>query len=200
VPSPYCAIPPIATAISASPAATVRPAPNLASNLGASVAPTEGVHANRAATDPWQKQLRAMVEVLIRVMRDHPSLPDLFHVVDKSKATSFSRATNDALALIAQGGFTVEESFWIASYLLHGAIGLVAAQPDCPQVVPPAQVAEWRRQRRLQLEALPANEFPMLIAFADTYNREPDPERYFGFGVDLLMAALETAAQGRITS
>ena len=156
----------------------------------------EGVRANRTATDPWQKQLRAMVEVLVRVMRDHPSLPDLFHAVDKTKATSFSRATNDALALLTQAGFTVEESFWIASYLLHGAIGLVAAQPDCPQMVPPEEVAEWRRRRRLQLEALPADQFPMLIAFADTYNREPDPERYFGFGVDLLIAAVETVARG----
>jgi hypothetical protein len=149
------------------------------------------------ATDPWHKQLRAMLEVLVRVMRDHPSLPDLFHAVDKNSATNFTRATNDALALLHQAGFTVEESFWIASYLLHGAIGLAAAQPDCPQMVPPEKVAEWRRQRRLQLEALPADQFPMLIAFADTFNREPDPERYFAFGVDLLMAAVEAVARAR---
>jgi AcrR family transcriptional regulator len=159
-----------------------------------------GVRANRTATDPWQKQLRAMVEVLVRVMRDHPSLPDLLHLVDKDRATSFSRATNDALALLTQAGFTVEEGFWIASYLLHGAIGLVAAQPGCPQVVPPEEAGEWRRQRRLELEALPAQEFPMLIAFADTYNREPDPEQYFGFGIDLLMAAVETVARGHEAS
>jgi AcrR family transcriptional regulator len=156
-----------------------------------------GVRANRAATDPWQKQLRAMVEVLVRVMRDHPSLPDLLHVVDKGKATSFSRATNDALALLTRAGFTVEEGYWIASYLLHGAVGLVAAQPGCPQLVPPEEATEWRRRRRLELETLPAQEFPMLIAFADTYNHEPDPERYFGFGVDLLMAAVATVARGR---
>ena len=154
-----------------------------------------GVRADRTVTDPWQKQLRAMVEVLVRVMRDHPSLPDLFHVVDKSESTNFSRATNDALALLHEGGFTVEEGFWIASYLMHGAIGLVAGQPDCPQMVPPERVAEWRRRRRLQLEALPADQFAMLIAFADTYNREPDPERYFAFGVDLLMAAVEMVAR-----
>jgi TetR/AcrR family transcriptional regulator, tetracycline repressor protein len=45
--------------------------------------------------------------------------------------------------------------------------------------------------------ALPADQFPMLIAFADTYNREPDPERYFAFGVHLLMAAVETVARAR---
>ena len=38
---------------------------------------------------------------------------------------------------------------------------------------------------------------PMLVAFADTYNHEPDPERYFAFGVDLLMAAVESVAGNR---
>jgi TetR/AcrR family transcriptional regulator, tetracycline repressor protein len=156
-----------------------------------------GVRADRAATDPWQKQLRAMVEVLVRLMRDHPSLPDLFHAVDKTQAASFSRATNDALALLSRGGFAVEEGYWVASYLLQGAIGLVAMQPDCPSIVPPDQVLEWRRQRRLDLQRLPADQFPMLVAFADTYNHEPDPERYFAFGVDLLMAAVESVARNR---
>ena len=156
-----------------------------------------GVRADRAAADPWQKQLRAMVEVLVRLMRDHPSLSALFQTVDKTQAASFTRATDDALSLLGRAGFSVEEGYWVASYLLHGAIGLVAMQPDCPTIIPPEKVLEWRRQRRLELERLPADQFPMLVAFADTYNHEPDPERYFGFGVDLLMAAVETVARSR---
>ncbi|GGQ50522.1 TetR/AcrR family transcriptional regulator [Couchioplanes azureus] len=154
-----------------------------------------GVRADRAATDPWPRQLRAMMETLVTVMREHPILPDLLMSVEKDQVESFSRATDDALALLTQAGFTVEEGYWAASYLLHGAIGLVAGQPGCPARVPPGEAAEWRRQRRLQLERLPADRFPMLVAFAETYHREPDIDRYFAFGVDLLLSAVEATAR-----
>ena len=115
--------------------------------------------------------------------------------VEKDEAASFSRATNDALTLLTRAGFDVREAFWVATYLLHGAIGLVAGQPDCPTAVPADQVAEWRRQKRLKMERLPADQFPMIVAFAGTYNDEPDPERYFTFGIDLLMAGVSAVAQ-----
>ncbi|MFI6076149.1 TetR/AcrR family transcriptional regulator [Actinoplanes sp. NPDC051343] len=155
----------------------------------------DGVRADRADTDPWDIQLRAMVDSLVRVMRAHPILADLLHSVEKDEATSFSRATDDALTLLTRAGFEVREAFWVASYLLHGAIGLVSGQPDCPTMVPAQDVAEWRRQKRLKMERLPADQFPMLVAFAGTYNEEPDPERYFAFGVDLLMAGVAAVAR-----
>jgi TetR/AcrR family transcriptional regulator, tetracycline repressor protein len=152
------------------------------------------VRADRSAADPWPKQLRAMLAVLVDVMRQHPVLPDLLTAVDKTLAASFSRATDDALALLTQGGFTVQESYWVASYLLQGAIGLVAMQPDCPPALPAGEVAEWRRQRRLALECLPADRFPMLVAFGHTFADEPDLERYYAFGIDLLMSGVEASA------
>jgi TetR/AcrR family tetracycline transcriptional repressor len=156
-----------------------------------------GVRTDRAAADPWAKQLRAMVEALVAVMRAHPSLPDLLHAIEKTDAMSFTRATDDALALLTRAGFTVQEGYWVASHLLHSAIGLVAGQPDCPSTVPPEQAPEWRRQRRLELERLPADQFPMLVAFGACYAEEPDPERYFAFGIDLLMAGVEATARHR---
>jgi AcrR family transcriptional regulator len=156
------------------------------------------LRADRTAADPWQKQLRAMVEVMVGVMRAHPSLPDLLHEVEKSSATSFNRATDDALSLLAQAGFDVQEGYWVATYLLHSTIGLVSGQPDCPANVPPEQAPEWRRQKRLELERLPVDEFPMLVAFGGCYVGEPDPERYFAFGVDLIMAGVEATARHRL--
>jgi len=158
------------------------------------------VRADRDATDPWQKQLRAMVEALIRVMREHPSLADLMHNVAKEDGESFTRATNDALALLTAGGFDVEEAYWVASHLLHTAIGLIAAQPDCPMNVPAEQAAEWRRQKRLKLESLPADKFPLVVAFAASYARVLDIERYYAFGLDLVMAGVEAMAPGSARS
>src|SRR5215813_12972069 len=64
-----------------------------------------GVKATREPDDPWQHQLRSMVEALLTVMRAHPSLTELFHFVDMRAASSFSRATNDALELLTRGGY-----------------------------------------------------------------------------------------------
>lgn len=154
------------------------------------------VRADRDAGDPWQKQLRAMVEALVTVMRRHPILTELMHLVDKSATDSFARATDDALTLLAEAGFDVQESYWVATYLMHGAIGLVAGQPDGPPQMTGRDAVEWRRQRRVELECLPADRYPMLVRFGATYAGEPDVERYFAFGIDLLMAAVEATAKG----
>jgi TetR/AcrR family transcriptional regulator, tetracycline repressor protein len=153
-----------------------------------------GVKATRDPADPWLRQLRAMVEALVGVMREHPCLPALLQTVDKEAAASFTRATNDALELLSRGGFSLDEGYWIASYLLHGSIGLVAAQPGCPATMTPEQAAEWRRQKRLNMEKLPPDEYGMVVAFARTLEREPDVDRYYRFGIDLLMAGVEAGA------
>jgi TetR/AcrR family tetracycline transcriptional repressor len=152
------------------------------------------VRADRSAGDPWPKQLRAIVETVVGVMRSHPCLPDLLHSTDKMETASFTRATNDTLALLADAGFDVEEAYWIATYLLNGAMGLVAAQPDRPPGLPADEADEWRRQKRIRMECLPADRFPMMIEFAKTYQRPPDVERYYAFGIDLLMSAVEATA------
>jgi TetR/AcrR family tetracycline transcriptional repressor len=153
-----------------------------------------GVRADRSAADPWPVQLRAMVTTLVGAMRAHPCLPDLLHTADKQRVGSFTRATDDALGLLSQAGFTLEEGYWIASYLLHASIGLVAAQPGCPAVVPASQADEWLRQQRLQLEGLPGDRFPFMVRLAESYRSHPDPERYFGFGIDLVVGAVEQMA------
>lgn len=157
------------------------------------------VRPTRDPADPWLRQLRAMAESLVAIMRAHPSLPALLQAVDKEQAASFARATNDALELLARGGFDLDEAYWIASYLLHGSIGLVAAQPGCPTALPTDQAAEWRRQKRLRMEKLPADEYPMVVAFARTLDQEPDLERYYRFGIDLLMAAIESRATAAVS-
>jgi AcrR family transcriptional regulator len=152
------------------------------------------VRADRAAADPWPVQLRAMVTALVAVMRQHPSLPALMHAVDKSLGESFTRATNDALALLTAAGFGVEDAYWVAMHLLNSAIGLAQAQPDCPATVPAEQATEWRRQKRLAMERLPADKYPLVVEFAATYSRPLDTERYYAFGIDLIMSGVEATA------
>jgi TetR/AcrR family transcriptional regulator, tetracycline repressor protein len=154
------------------------------------------VKATRKLDDPWQRQLRAMVEALVAVMREHPCLPDLFQSMhsDLQPVASFTRATNDALELLARGGFELEQGYWIASYLLQGAIGLVATQPGCPPTVAPEEEAEWRRQKRLSMEQLSSDEYPLIVRLAPMLEHETDIEQYYRFGIDLLMAGVEAVA------
>lgn len=155
------------------------------------------VRADRSVSDPWQKQLRAMVDSLVQAMRRHPILPDLLHQSDKARATSFNRATEDALVLLTEAGFTPQEAYWIGSYLLHGVIGLVHAQVETPTPTDGLEVGEWRRMRRIELECLPSDKFPMMVRIGSLYADEPDPERYYTFGVELLMTGVEAMAAAR---
>ncbi|MEU4428189.1 TetR family transcriptional regulator [Actinoplanes sp. NPDC024001] len=156
-----------------------------------------GVRAAPGSGDPWQKRLRVVFETVVDVMRAHPSLPDLLHSVDKTQTESFTRATNDTLALLTDAGFTLDEGYWVAGYLLNAAMGLVAGQPDCPASIPPEQAGEWRRQRRIQLESLPSDRYPKMVELAASYRQELDLDHYYAFSVDLVIAGVEAMAAAR---
>ncbi|WP_155361151.1 TetR/AcrR family transcriptional regulator [Acrocarpospora macrocephala] len=143
---------------------------------------------------PWNVRLRAMVEALTGVIRRHPALIGLLPSLKNEGVESFTTATNTALDLLAQGGFALDEGFLISSLLMHGVIALVDGEPGCPSTFTTEEAIEWRRQKRLHLESLPADRFPRVVEFAKTFATEPDVERYYAFGIDLLMAGVEAQA------
>jgi AcrR family transcriptional regulator len=159
-----------------------------------------GVTPDGAADGAWKERLGAMVGALIQAMRAHPCLPDLLHLCDKNSVDGFRRATNTALGLLKEAGFTLAEGSQISSYLLTGAISLVHSEPGTLPGTPPEAVAEVRRRHRLEMESLPADRFPHIVEFAATMEDPPDVERHYSFGFDLLMAGVETmAARGDTT-
>ncbi|WP_157530575.1 TetR/AcrR family transcriptional regulator [Microtetraspora niveoalba] len=145
---------------------------------------------------PWNVRVRAMVEALIRLMRRHRFLPALFAMIGKGEVESFSRATETALGLLRQAGFSLQEGYLISTYLLHGAMTLVDQEPCVPPTVPPEEADEWRRQKRLALESLPADQYPCIIEYAQTLG-EVDVEGYYALGLDLLLGGVETLAARR---
>jgi TetR/AcrR family tetracycline transcriptional repressor len=155
------------------------------------------VRADASTGTPWQARLRTVIETVVAVMREHPALPALLHAVDKTRAESFTRATNDTLALLSEAGFTPEEGYWVAMHLLTGAIGMVSGQPGCPPGLPPAQAEEWLRHKRVQLAALAPDRFPMMIEYAASLRDDPDVDRYYAFSIDLLVAGVEAMASAR---
>lgn len=144
---------------------------------------------------PWNQQLRSMVTALLRAMRAHPCAAGLMSTAHKVQADSFTRATETALELLSDAGFTLVEGFQIASHLLGVVIGLVERAPDCAPEATETCVVERQRQKRLTMQALPIDSYPRLVEFAATPPQ--DPETYYAFGVDLLLAGVEELARRR---
>jgi AcrR family transcriptional regulator len=143
----------------------------------------------------WNERLRAMVEALTRALRAYPSLCDLLPSIHKEEIESFRRATNAALDVLVAAGFTLQEGFHVASYLLNGVVALVQNQPDCDLSLSREEQAEVQRRKRLELESLPADRYPRMVEYAATLVGPPDVERYFTFGTDLLLAGVERMAE-----
>lgn len=165
--------------------------------LGMAEQVMSGVTADLDPAWPWHRRLRAMVEALAGVLRTYPFAVDLLRGVDKNRVDSFLRATNIALELLAEAGFTLQEGFMISSYLLDGVIALVQGQPGCEPGVSPAERLERRRQKRLELERLPADRYPNVVTYAATLTDTPDLDCYFSFGLDLLLAGVEEMSRRR---
>jgi AcrR family transcriptional regulator len=142
----------------------------------------------------WQVRLRAQAEALLKVMRAHPSMPGLLEVTDKQRSENFALATETALKLLVLGGFTLNHAYAIASYILGGVRSLVATEPGCPYGVPREMAAEWQRASRLQMASYPADRFPHLTEFGASLDTERDLVDYYAFGIDLLMAGIESMA------
>src|SRR5262249_60810591 len=104
--------------------------------------------------------LRVMVEALLRVMRQHPSAPALLMAADKSCVEALNRATEAALELLGQAGFSLAEGFQIAASVLHDVIGLVEREPGRTPGMSPEQAAECHRRGRPAPGGLAARPHP----------------------------------------
>ncbi|GAB2845101.1 hypothetical protein GCM10022221_50520 [Actinocorallia aurea] len=147
------------------------------------------VTANLRPEDPWEIRLRAITGTLLDALRAHPSLPALLGVVDKYRVESFQRATEAALSVLGEAGFTLRQGYWISSYLLSGCISLAQHNPDRPGL-PGQEQDELRRRRRLEIESLPSDRFPCTIAYAQTMHEPADAAEYFAFGIELLISGV----------
>ncbi|MEV0421867.1 TetR/AcrR family transcriptional regulator [Streptosporangium canum] len=142
---------------------------------------------------PWSRRLRVMITALVEQTRAHPYLSTLLPMIDKSAAEEYRRATDVAIGLLTEAGFTLQEADQVATYLLLGATAMVSCQPGGAGN-DEEEATELRRQHRLDLERLPPGRYPHLAAFAATLSTPPDLDAYYSFGIDLLLSAVKTTA------
>jgi TetR/AcrR family tetracycline transcriptional repressor len=56
------------------------------------------------------------------------------------------------------------------------------------------EMIDARRRARLFLESLPSERYPRLVEAARPLSEGVDPDTYFAFGLDLLLAGIEAMA------
>ncbi|CAN5597258.1 TetR/AcrR family transcriptional regulator C-terminal domain-containing protein [soil metagenome] len=145
------------------------------------------------ASATWQEQLRALLGSMVDVLRAHPSTAILLSTRTVSSEGSL-RATEVALDILGRGGFSPAQATQIARHALSTVTNLVSGEPGVVVREESGELVDIRRRARLFLESLPPERYPRLVEAAAPLSEGVDPDTYFAFGLDLLLAGIEAMA------
>ena len=145
------------------------------------------------ASARWQEQIRALLKSMVGVLRAHPSTAILLSTRTASSEGSL-RATEVMLDILGRGGFSPTEATQIARHALSTATNLVSGEPGVFTREESGEMIDTRRRARLFLESLPPEHYPRLVEAATPLSEGMDPDAYFTFGLDLLLAGIEAMA------
>lgn len=145
------------------------------------------------ASAAWQEQLRALLGSMVSVLRAHPSTAILLSTRTVSSEGSLC-ATEVTLDILGRGGFSPAQATQIARHALSTVTNLVSGEPGVVAREESGKMTEARRRARLFLESLPPERYPRLVEAATPLSEGVDPDTYFAFGLDLLLAGIEAMA------
>ena len=141
----------------------------------------------------WQEQLRALLGSMLGVLRAHPSTAILLSTRTASSEGSL-RATEVALDILRRGGFSPAEATQIARHAVSTLTNLVGGEPGVVAREQSEELLDARRRARLFLGSLPPERYPRLVEAATPLSEGVEPDAYFAFGLDLLLAGIEAMA------
>jgi len=143
----------------------------------------------------WLEQFRALMDSLSGVLRAHPGLAPLFATRTNSSESSLL-VTEVALDTLRRGGFSPAEATQVARHAVSTIVNQVAGEPGFIAPDDSGELIDARRRARVFLEALPPDRFPRLVEAAAPLSAREDPDAYYEFGLDLLLAGIgEMAAR-----
>jgi AcrR family transcriptional regulator len=151
----------------------------------------------------WQPQLRALLSSLLGVLRAHPSAAGLLSTRTVSSEDGL-RATESVLDILRRGGFSPSEATQIARLALSTLANLVSGEPGVVVRNEAGEQLDTRERARHYLESLPPERYPRLVEAAVPLSEGLDPDTYFAYGLDLLLAGIEAMANrtrlGRVSA
>jgi AcrR family transcriptional regulator len=145
---------------------------------------------------PWLDQLRAVMESLVAVLRDHPAAAQLVMNTPPEDATSCFDVMEAALRALHAGGFRTVEAADVCRHGLRTATSLAIGQPGFSWQRTEAE-QEAIRRKRLTLQSLPASRYPHVIEAAEPFTDCENPDGYYQFGIDLFIRGVEALARRR---
>jgi TetR/AcrR family transcriptional regulator, tetracycline repressor protein len=144
---------------------------------------------------PWWAQLQGGLESLIRVLRAHPSAPQLLLEHEKRNEAAL-RATEAALEILLGAGFDPQHATEIARSTVWTGITLVMSEAGYRPELSGEERVEWNRRSQVEFAMLPPARYPHLVqCAAPMANCEPD--FHYRLGVELFIAGVRAIAERR---
>ncbi|MEU6642809.1 TetR/AcrR family transcriptional regulator C-terminal domain-containing protein [Saccharomonospora sp. NPDC046836] len=146
------------------------------------------------ASAPWSEQLRTFLGSMVDVLRSHPSTALLLSTRSTTSESGL-RATEVALDILWRGGFSPMEATQIVRHVLSTLTNLVSGVPGSEPQGESGELLAAQRRARSFLGSLPPERYPRLVEAAGPLSECEDEDAYFAFGLDLLLAGIETMAE-----
>lgn len=141
----------------------------------------------------WQEQLRTLLGSMIEVLRENPSTVNLLATRNTASEANL-RAIEITLDILRRAGFSPEEATQVARQALSTITDLISRVHATVPQKEPGELLDAQRRTRVFLESLPPERYPRIVEAAGPLSTCDDPDAYYAFGLDLLMAGIETMA------
>ncbi|MFI0721826.1 TetR/AcrR family transcriptional regulator [Streptomyces sp. NPDC021224] len=143
---------------------------------------------------PWYDQLRDVLVAFAEALRPHPNAAVLaFRGMVTTEAGL--EITDRSLALMGQGGMSVEHCAETASHILGSLVALAIVAPGPPPGADPDAADDAVRAKRATLLALSPRRYPHVVAAAEPLAECADTGIYFDRGIEMIMSGIRDAAR-----
>jgi TetR/AcrR family transcriptional regulator, tetracycline repressor protein len=156
----------------------------------------DGISAGLPYPGSWDRQLRAVIQVLIAALRHHPAAAPLAlpRVLECDDGRALAEYT---LGFLRDVGFSVPEAADTARTGLQTAIMLVVQHPGLEVQVPASERGAILADKRAALRGLQPERYPRLVEAADALTDCEDADAYFAFGTEMVVAGARALQRRR---
>ncbi|QNE20380.1 TetR/AcrR family transcriptional regulator [Kribbella qitaiheensis] len=146
--------------------------------------------------DPWDVQLHAILTAFVAALRPHPKVAQLamFRILVTEPGLAMAERT---MELLTEAGFSVDDAAEVGRQSLCSLITLVTMEPGATEVTDPVAREDALRAKRASLAALSPRRYPLITAAADTLVCPASTDRYYDFGVELVVAGVRGVLPAR---
>jgi AcrR family transcriptional regulator len=147
-----------------------------------------------AYTGPWHERLRKLLDDLAAALRRHPSSAELAYrrIMACRRGQDITEA---ALAALADAGFPSREAAFVACQALMTVVSLVANLPGAQPGLTDDERDQHLSVKRAAIAQLPPDHYAHVISAAPYLINCEDPDEYFAFSLDLLVAGTQAMRQ-----